>query len=360
VSKKILSVAFIIIFSIVSAFASGAKEQPKGAAGQGDASFKGKTLTISSWGFNQDLINKNLTKPFEEKYGVKVVYETGNNSDRLTKLAARKDNPNVDVAQFAGTHTYIAIKQGLLQPYDPAKIQNLKDLYDWAKDPLGGNYCVGYAISSIALMYRTDKVKTPITSWADIFRPELKGYVTIPDITTTFGPATIVLLAKAFGGSQDDVEPAWKVLSESSKNFVTVYRRSPELNSLVQQGEVWAAPYSSFTWVNLVATKAPLKSVVPKEGLVGSQSIVSIVKGSKNVELAHKYIDFIISHDVQKAQALELVDSPTNKTVQVPADVADKLTYGPEVTGALVFLDEAKLAQAQEAWVKRWNQILAK
>jgi putative spermidine/putrescine transport system substrate-binding protein len=358
----------VLIFSAITGFlpAGGAKEQPASpptapqTTVSAEPSFKGQTLTVSTWGFNMDLINKNLTKPFEEKYGVKVLYETGNNSDRLTKLVARKDNPNIDVVHFAGNYTYLAIKEGVIQPYGTAKIPSLKDLHDWAKDPAGNQYGAGYAISAFAVAYRTDKVNPPITSWADLARPDLKGFVTLPDVTTTFGPATVVLIAKAFGGGQDNVEPAWQKLPDIAKNLVTVYRRSSELTTLVQQGEVWVAPYSSFSWGTLVATKVPLKSIVPKEGTVGSQSIVSVVKGAKNVELAHRYIDFILSHDVQKAQALDLVDSPTNKTVEVPANIADKLAYGPEILSNIIFLDEAKLAGVQSDWVKRWNAIMAK
>jgi putative spermidine/putrescine transport system substrate-binding protein len=360
--KRLFPILMALTLAItLPAFAGGAKEEPKAQPQpEGGISFKGQTLNVSTWGFNMDLLVKNINKPFEDKYGVKLVYETGNNADRLTKLAARKDSPNIDVVHFAGDYTYLAIKEGVLQPYDPAKLPNLKDLYDWAKDPMGGKYGLGYAVSSFGIAYRSDKVSSPITSWADLLRPELKGYVTLPDITTTFGPAAIVLLAKAFGGGFDNVEPGWSKLAELKPSLVTVYRRSSELITLIKQGEAWVAPYTSFSWGTLVETGAPLKAVIPKEGLAGSQSIVSVVKGTKNLELAHRYIDFIISQDVQKAEALDLVDSPTNKTVQVPADIAAKLTYGPEVVGALIFLDDAKVATVKAEWLKRWNEIFAK
>ena len=364
--KKLILVTLMIgLLCMEALFASGAKEAPKSEGRKGESqpamqSYRGRTLSVSTWGFNMDLINKNITKPFEEAYGVKIIYETGNNADRLTKLKARKDSPNVDVVHFAGNYIYLATKEGLLQPYEPEKIPSLKELYDWAKDPVGNRYGIGYAISTYAIAYRTDKVNPPITSWADLARPDLKGFVTLPDITTTFGPATVVLLAKAFGGSEENVEPAWQNLPQIAKNLVTVYRRSSELITLVQQGEVWVAPYTSFSWGNLLGTKVPLKSVVPKEGTVGSQSMVAIVKGTKNPDLAHLYIDFILSHDVQKAQAMDLVDSPTNMTVKVPPEIGEKLAYGPEKLSNIIFLDEAKLAQVQESWVKRWQQIMAK
>jgi len=355
----------VVMFTISTAlYASGAKESAAAAApASGAASempFKGQTLTVSTWGFNMDLIKKNITQPFETKYGVKVVYELGNNAPRLTKLVTKIDSPDVDVVQLAGNYGTIAIAKGVLQPYDPSKIPNLSQLYSWAKDPLGDRYGVGYAVSSLLLAYRTDNVKTPITSWADLLRPDLKGYVSIPAITTTFGPATVVMLAKAFGGSQDNLEPAWSALEKLSPNLTTVYTVSSQLVSLVQQGEVWVAPYSSFSWGDLAATGVPLVSVAPKEGVPASQSVVSVVKGTKHADLAYAYINFLISKEVQTAEAMDLVDSPTNSTVTVPENIASRLTYGAKIIDKLVFLDDAKVASQQDAWIKRWNSIMAK
>ncbi len=348
----------LIAVGCVPAAAPGPAEAP--SAEEPPAPEGEQTLIVSTWGFNMDLLNKNITEPFEKKYGVKVIYETGNNSDRLSKLVARKDDPNVDVVHFAGNYTFQAMQEGLLEPYDPSKLENLDELYDWAQDPLGDRYGVGYAVSHYGLLYRTDEVDPPITSWRDLLRDDLKGFVSVPDIATTNGPATIVMLAKAWGGGIDNVEPAWEKLPALADNLVTTYRRSSELITLVQQGEVWAAPYASFAWGSLLDTGVPLESVIPAEGLVGFQSVVSIVKDTPNEDLAHKYIDFLISHDVQRAEALDLVDSPTNQTVTVPDEVAGKLTYGEEIINSLIFLDQGQLVSQQEEWINRWNEIMVK
>ncbi len=57
-------------------------------------------------------------------------------------------------------------------------------------------------------------------------------------------------------------------------------------------------------------TGLPVPSVIPEEGLVGSFSMVSIGAGTKNGDLAHLYIDHLLSYDVQLAEAMDLVDSP--------------------------------------------------
>ncbi|SRR5690554_275211 len=348
--RKLLIVALIASFVFAAA----------GDTSSPTASAQDKpTLVVSTWGFNQDLLDKNITDPFEELYGVEIVYETGNNSERLSRMLERGENPGVDVVHFAGSFTYTAMEEDLLQPYDPDKLESLDELYEWAQDPLGGNYAIGYAVSGYGLFYRSDEVEEPITSWADLWREDVRGFVSVPDMGTTNGPATLVLMARAFGGDIDNVEPAWEQLPDLVDQLVTTYTRSSELISLVQQEEVWVGAYPSFSWGQLVETGLPLEPVIPEEGLAGFMSMVSIVKGTEQEDLAHKYIDFLISHDVQLAEALDLVDSPTNATVvDIPEDIAEQLTFGDEIIDSLIFLDEATVAENLEEWITRWNEML--
>jgi putative spermidine/putrescine transport system substrate-binding protein len=237
-------------------------------------------------------------------------------------------------------------------------LANYEELYDWAKDPLGDNAGVGYAINSYLLVYRTDQLAEAPTSWADLLNEDVKGFVTVPDLATTNGPATIVMLATALGGDIDNTEPAWEALPNLAEQLVTTYRRSSELTTLVQQEEVYLAPYSSFAIGNLLETGLPLAQAFPTEGIPAAPSVVSIVAGSEKSELAHKYIDFLISNQVQSAMAMDLVDSPTNTTVELPEDIGALLTYGDDMIESLIFLDQAKLNGFQEEWLERWNEVM--
>ncbi len=361
--KKTLTafvVVSLLLAAVIPAFAAGKKEAaPAASPAVDEMPYKGQTLTISMWGYNMDLLEKNIIKPFEKKYGVKIVTETGNNSSRFTKMVARKDSPLVDVALFAGSWAYKAKKEGIIKPYDPAKLKNLSALMDSAKDPLGGKYAVGYTIQHLGLFYRTDKV-APITSWKDLSRDDLKGYLSIPSITTTYGPAVIYMLSKAWAGDYNATDVGWEKIKELAPNLVTAYNRSSELNTLVAQEEVYAAPYSSFAWGTILGTGLPVKSVIPKEGLVGSFSMVSIGAGTKNEDLAHLYMDYLLSYDVQLAEAMDLVDSPARTDIKLPADVASKLTYGDALISKLHFFDHKAMADVQEEWINRWNKIFSK
>mgnify|MGYP006271298621 CR=1 FL=1 len=346
----------VMITVLVAGFVIAAG-QPEEEASE-DMPFAGQELIVSAWGFNLDLIEQNIVEPFEEEHGVDVVFETGNNSERFTRMVARRENPQVDVALFAGNWALNASQEGLLQPYDPSQLSNLDALYEMAQDPLGDQSVVGYTIQNLGIMYRTDEVEQ-ITSWADLARPELNGFLSLPGITTTYGPTLIYMFGAAFGDGYDDHEAGWQAVERIADSVTTAYGRSSELTTLVAQEEVYAAPYTSFAWGSILDTGLPVNKAIPEEGLPGAFSTIGIAHGADNVELAHLYVDHMLSYEVQLAQAQDLVDSPARPDVEVAPEIGEKLTYGDELINQLQFFDLQEISENQDAWIERWNQIFS-
>ena len=327
-----------------------------------------QTLTVSIWGFNLDVLEENVFAPFEEMYNVDIVLDTGNNSDRLARLQAEGDNTDIDVVHFATQFTYLASQEDLLQPYNPDMLENLDEVYDWAQDPLGNQAGVGYTVNSLSLIYRSDLIETEITSWADLLRDDVAGFVSIPEMSTTFGPATLIMIDRALamqdmgdemGDINYDADMAWEALPQLADNLVTTYIRSSALTTLVQEEEVWLAPYASFAVGNLINTGHDLSTVVPAEGVVGQTNMISITAATDQVDLAHAYIDWFISHDVQEAEALDLIDSPVNATVELPEDICALLTCG-DMLDTMIVLDQAQVSERLEDWLERWNEIMVR
>ena len=329
-----------------------------------------QTLIVSIWGFNLDVLDENVFAPFEEMHNVEIVLDTGNNSDRLARLQAEGENTDIDVVHFATQFTYMASQEGLLQPYNPDMLENLDELYDWAQDPLGNQAGVGYTVNSLSLIYRSDLVETDVTSWADLLRDDVAGYVSIPEMSTTFGPATLIMIDRALAmqaleegeeleAINYDADAAWEALPQLADNLVTTYIRSSALTTLVQEEEVWIAPYASFAIGNLINTGHDLTTVIPDEGAVGQTNMISITAASDQAELAHAYIDWFISHDIQEAEALDLIDSPVNATVELPEDICALLTCG-EMLDTMIVLDQAEVSARLEDWLERWNEVMVR
>jgi len=89
-------------------------------------------------------------------------------------------------------------------------------------------------------------------------------------------------------------------------------------------------------------------------------NVLAIVNNSKHQDLAHQFIDYWLSAEVQTKIAIDLVDSPANKEVKLPPDKAQALTYGAELAAELHFIAPADLIDNREKWLALWNAKIAR
>jgi len=318
-----------------------------------------RTLVLSTYGLNNDLFKRIVYEPFGKVCQCEVVLETGNAADRLAKLDARKANPNVDVVQITDFLALDASQKGLLQPIDHKKLKNLDQVYDFGRDPLRNQEAIAYTVYSVGLVVRTDKASKDIKSWKDLWKPELKGRVMLANITGNQGLAQLFMVDRAWNGFGGDMGTGFGKLGELKPGVVTYYTQTAQMTALFAQDEAWVAPVGRFGWLNLKKTGKPLAWVVPAEGQVGMMNTMSIVKGTKNADLAHQLIDFWLSREVQEALANELADSPVNRTVKIKPEAADALTWGKAQIDSLVFMKPEMVVRERAAWVTMWNRMIA-
>lgn len=318
-----------------------------------------RTLVVSGFGLNTELLKKHLYTPFEARCACKVVLESGTAADRLAKLDARKANPVVDVFQASDFIALEASQKGLLQTLDYAKLKNVDQLYDFARDPLHNQQAVGGTVYAVGLVVRTDKPSAAIASWKDLWKPELKGQLLLANMSTTTGIAQLFMADRSWGGLQGDMAAGMAKLGEVKGNVPTFYTQTAQMTALFAQDEAWAAPVGRFAWLNLKKTGKPLKWVLPKEGQVGMLNTLAVVKGSRNADLALQLIDFWLSKDVQTALANDLVDSPVNRSAQPTPEAAASLTWGKEQINSLVFIKPELIVRERAGWLAAWNRVLA-
>jgi putative spermidine/putrescine transport system substrate-binding protein len=319
-----------------------------------------RTLVLSTYGLNNDLFKKHVYEPFSQRCGCELVLETGNAAERLAKLEARKANPTVDVMQTTDFLALDASQRGLLAPIDYSRLRNLDQIYDFARDPLRNQQAIAYTLYSVGLVVRTDKPSGTLTSWKDLWNPQLKGRVLLANINSNQGLAQLFMVDHVFGGLAGDMATGFAKLAELKPSVITYYAQTAQMTALFAQDEAWVAPVGRFGWLNLKKTGMPLAWVVPKEGQVGMMNTMSIVRGSKNADLAHQLIDFWLSKDVQQALANDLADSPVNRTVRITPEAAESLTWGKAQIDSLVFMKPAAVVRDRADWVTQWNRMIAK
>ncbi|WP_116134052.1 PotD/PotF family extracellular solute-binding protein [Tropicimonas sp. IMCC34043] len=314
-----------------------------------------ETLTISWWGYNGEKLNANIIEPFKAQCGCDVVFETGNNADRLGKLQAR-GGKGVDVIYLTDSYSQIGIEAGIFQKIDRERLPNLKNVYAMARDPQGG-YGPAYTIGRVGIVFDAAKV-TPVTSWNELWRDDLKGTITLPGITTTAGPMVVIQAGKHAGVDPfTQPDPTFAAIEALKPNTVKNYNTGSEMVNLISTGEATVAVAQDFTMASLQAAVPTMTWATLEDGDIATLNTVNIPKGAENPDLAYAFIDFILSLPVQQVNAEQGVDAPVNMGVDLTPEQASIWTYGSEAIEKLNRMNYAQMNAAKADWIDRWNEI---
>lgn len=313
---------------------------------------EGRTLAVGVWGDPQaSLIREYVVKPFEAETGAIVELVLGGSSGRFARLYAEKDNPTMDVLYLGLGQTSQATRDGVIVPPNPENVPEYNNLYPQAKAP--GGY--GVAFMAIGIMYNTNEVTTPPTSWKDLWKPEYKGKVAPSVFPGTQGTALLVMAAKVHGGDENNIEPGFEALKEL-KPYPLILSGIAETNLAFQQGDVWFGSQIHGYVYSFKAEGGPVDFVIPEEGAPLAINSAVIPINSKNVDLAEIFINYHLGQKAQEAFAKEIYYAPTNETVVLDADLASKMPYGPEEVGKLLVLDYKTIGEKTSEWAEYWNR----
>jgi len=274
--------------------------------------------------------------------------------DQIAKVNAAKSNPPIDVMLHDPGPALVAVSQGLVEPYPVEKSAYYKDLIPDAQVATGP----APFFQVVGLTYNPETIKTPPTSWADLWKPEFKGRVGITNLNSTLGTGFMVEIARMYGGSESNIDPAFAAIEKLKPNLAAVAANPGALASLFQQGQIDIAP-GNFNAIQIIKAKGvPVEFVSPKEGAIAFKTTIHIVKNSPNQELAFKLIEAAISPEVQA----KLMDSPylivpTNTKVAMGGEIAKVLAKDTaDMKKKFVFQDWAKINEQRSAWIERFNR----
>ncbi|MDR6665265.1 ABC transporter substrate-binding protein [Rhizobium sp. 1399] len=313
-----------------------------------------KTLVVSEWGYTQKQSEEFLYAPFEKLCGCKVVVDTGNNADRLNKMRIRG---GIDVMFITDAFTQQGIDAGVFAKIDPTKLPHLGEIYDIAKAPQGPDFGPAYVAGHYGIIYDASKVKQPITSWKDLWRPELKGMVAVPGFNTTTGPVTALIAGDRVGvDAFKDPDAAFKSLAELKPNIRKTYNTGSELVNLFSTGEVVAAAVQDFAAPAIHAAVPNAKWAPLSEGDYAIFNTLNIGAKSENQDLAYQFIDYKLSADVQR-KFVAVGDSPVNKNVALSPEQVGDMVYGADEIGKLRRPDFKEILAHKADWEARWNNI---
>lgn len=363
--KNMLSMilAAAMAVSLTACGGSGSEETTAAPKAEGGVvadlpSFEGQELRISTFSFNAELLQKNVYDPFMAATGCKLIVEGGKNAERVTKI---KETPeNYDVVIIGDAFIADLIDADLVETVDSSKLSNLDALYENAKAPFGETYGPAYTFNRLGIVYDKGTCPIEITSWADLWNPELEGQIAIPDITTTSGPLFYYSVAKMAGltPGQDD-EAIFAKMAELKPNVMKTYTSANDTTTMLNQGEISVAVILDFSYTAAKSASEDYIWVDPAEGSYSGYNTINMIKGCQNKELAETFMDFYISKEVQLAEALDGVDSPVRTDVELTPEQAANFTYGKEMIDSLLLPDWGVINANKADWTNSWNELFS-
>jgi len=219
-----------------------------------------------------------------------------------------------------------------------------------------------HATDSAIIVYRTDKITEPITSFHDFMRPELKKRVAIGKAGMG-GAYQLLAWALDYGGSENNIEPAFTALKQLGQagNLAMIWEEEPFALNGITSGDIWAMEYSDYGTGGLVAHNAAqypyLKMVKnPSAGKVVFQGdTLAIINGPRK-DLAFKFSDIFLSPEMQSKYATLNGEPPANPMTPLDPVLAPWVNTGQDLKNWGYFADPNVIVQNMSAWSDRFDK----
>ncbi|KUK20110.1 MAG: ABC transporter, periplasmic binding protein, thiB subfamily [Pseudothermotoga lettingae] len=285
---------------------------------------------------------------FEKQNNVKVkLLSFGDAGNVLARLILEKDQPKADVV--IGLDQPLlkrAISEGLLIKFVPENISMIKnkELLDMQ------GYGIPFDYGAIALVYNTEKINNPPKSFKELLDERFKRKLVVQDPRTSSTGLSFMLWTVAVFG-EDGFLDYWKSLKN---NILTITPGWDEAFSMLETGEadimVSYATDGAYSYHEYGSLK--YLPVVMEEGAFVQIEYAAIVKNSKNIELAKKFIEFVLSKEFQSQVPLNQWMYPV-----VEIELPEAYKYAPKIDKVLSF-DYGIFEQKGKDWLEKWAEVM--
>jgi spermidine/putrescine transport system substrate-binding protein len=280
----------------------GTDSSPSGGSGGGGS----KTVNWSNWPLYLDASDSNPDEhptltAFQKKSGLKVNYteDVNDNDEFFGKIA-----PQLKAGQSTGRDLIVLtdwmaarmIRLGYVQQLDKANIPNAKNLksdYEDVPFDKGRKYSMPWQSGMTGIGYNPDKLGREITKLDDLFKPDLKGRITmLTEMRDTMGLILLSMDVDPVDHTLDDYKAAIAKLQKVVDQGYVRQFTGNEYAADLAAGNIGAAIAWSGDVVQLQADDPKMQLVLPSDGaMLWSDNLMIPVKAA-NKAGAEKVIDY--------------------------------------------------------------------
>ena len=277
-----------------------------------------------------------IIEKFEEEYNVIIVYdEFASNEDMYAKLLSttrkglfgwvtRIFGRQYDVVFPSKDYVPLMIRQGMLENIDKTKMTNLgnidPEVLERATYDPDMEYSVPYFYGAGGIIVNTARVPNYEESWSIFARDDLYGRMTmLDDMREVMGGALCFLGYSVNTHDPVEINEARDLINKSWKPNIVKFD-AEAFGKGYANGEFWVVhAFPEVVYEEIADNPQMLEDTVffiPKEGGPSYIDNMVILKDSKNIDLAHKFIDFIHRPEIYAEFASEF---KLPATVNIPA-----------------------------------------
>lgn len=295
---------------------------------------------------------------FADETGIDVQVVSGADAEWLTKLqAANGKNVPYDLLILQPDSIQKAIDANLLQDLDVEHVPNLANLFDSVKTRFTVDdklYAAGFSMGQLGIVYRTDLVSTPPTSWADLWSDGFSKSLGISPLTYSAGLQ--FFWSQTDGGA--DIDGAFAKMEQLKPNISSYPDGAGTIQTLLQRGDVAAVPFwdgRAFAWQ---AQGQPIGFAYPTDGPVAAIASWVIPQGAPNLANAYRLLDYLCQPEPQSKYADLSFYGMCNKNATYSDDFLSKAQVGEEFYNNLDWIDYSVATPNLADWSTRWQQIM--
>lgn len=298
---------------------------------------------------------------FEQRYGVKVVYDNYSAQDTLeAKLRIGRFGYDLVVASDYKIGRFR--KSGILQPLDPKRIPNLGNLFDWLRetpyDP-GNRFSIPWQWGTTGIGYNTTYVTEPVTRWSTLWDPRYRGRIDM--LNERRDCIAVALLRLGYSINTTDarqLQAAQNLLIEQ-RPLLKHYTSDTYIDEMAAD-DAWLCEGWSGDVFQAIADNSNVSYVIPEEGSMRWVDNMCIPVGAPHKDLAELFMDYALEPEVS-AQISNAVEFATPNEAAMPyirPELAENpLIYPPpEVMRRLSFLEDLG-PEGEALWSRTWEQV---
>ena len=253
----------------------------------------GKTTLTVYTAIEADDLKKYAARFNEDNPDIEIKWVRDSTGVVTAKLLAEKANPQADVIWgLAATSLLVLKPDGMLLPYAPKGLERLDAQFRDKDNPPAW---VGMDAWVAAICFNTveaQKKNLPKpTSWKDLTKPVYKGHIVMPNPASSgTGFLDVSSWLQLFGEPE-----GWKFMDGLHENIAVYTHSGSKPCTMAGAGEYPIGVSFEFRAARMKKQGAPLDIVFPSEGSGWDMEATAIVKGTKNLEAARKFVDWTIT-----------------------------------------------------------------